>query len=172
MNHIMAKSTTRLREYDTVHCHGSRIARKVFFLEDEERNDFMAMSRSENIGQSYILTLESASPTGHTCVNNLELKLLGNAVSDAPEKVWNWCVVLIFSILSDNFDLVIAEALERGKRVITTDGAPAWGDGNDYGGRLIYLKGYRDGSDNLRVNLLKAAIATMSESLHKNRYTF
>ena len=41
----MAKSTTRLREYDTVHHLGSRIAHKVFFLEDDERNDFMEMSR-------------------------------------------------------------------------------------------------------------------------------
>ena len=36
--------------------------------------------------------------------------------------------MLILPTLSDNFGLVIAEALERGKRVITTDGAPAWGD--------------------------------------------
>lgn len=76
--------------------------------------------------------------------------------------------------LSENFGLVVAEALERGKRVITTDGAPAWeseckmenvkckvGDGEiwiGYYGRLIYLKGYRDGTDTLRVSLLKDAI--------------
>ena len=34
--------------------------------------------------------------------------------------------MLVLPTLSDNFGLVIAEALERGKRVITTDGAPAW----------------------------------------------
>ena len=76
--------------------------------------------------------------------------------------------------LSDNFGLVIAEVLERGKRVITTDGAPAWGENlsrvehverveggemlSGYGGRLIYLKGYRDGLDEERVELLKNAI--------------
>ena len=49
----------------------------------------------------------------------------------------------------------------RGKRVITTDGAPAWGDGNDYDGRLIYLKGYRDGTSEERVQLLKNAILKM-----------
>ena len=56
--------------------------------------------------------------------------------------------------------------------MITTDGAPAWGDnlsrveraeGGEmlagYGGRLIYLKGYLDGSDEKRVVLLKRAIA-------------
>ena len=62
---------------------------------------------------------------------------------------------------SYNFGLVIAEALERGKRVITTDGAPAWGGGNDYGGRLVFLKGFRDGTDKVRVGLLKDAIAKL-----------
>ena len=86
--------------------------------------------------------------------------------------------------LSENFGRVIAEALERGKRVITTDGAPAWGDnlsrvevergredgrvgGGEilfgYNGRLIYLKGYRDGSDEEKVGLLKRAIERICE---------
>ena len=96
------------------------------------------------------------------------LTIISNAFGDELEKIWDWCDVLILPTLSDNFGLVIAEALERGKRVITTDGAPAWspsasaaedkGDGNDYGGRLIYIKGYRDGSESARVDLLKAAI--------------
>ena len=66
--------------------------------------------------------------------------------------------MLVLPTLSENFGLVIAEALERGKRVITTDGAPAWGDGNTYGGRLTYLRGYRDGIDAERVAKLKSAI--------------
>jgi len=90
MNLIMAKSVTRLREYDTVHCHGSRIAHKVFFLEDEEHNDSIEMLRAENIGQTYILTLESASSTGHKYVNNVELD------------------VLIHQALRNSFGLVIA----------------------------------------------------------------
>jgi glycosyltransferase involved in cell wall biosynthesis len=60
--------------------------------------------------------------------------------------------------LSENFGLVVAEALERGKRVITTDGAPAWDDGNDYGGRLICIKGYRTSNRERRVKQLKAAL--------------
>ena len=89
--------------------------------------------------------------------------------------MWAWCDVLVLPTLSENFGLVVAEALERGKRVITTDGAPAWspsasaaedkGDGNDYGGRLIYLKGYRDGTRNERVRLLKEAIETLNRKL-------
>ena len=89
---------------------------------------------------------------------NIELKIVSNAFGDELEKVWEWCDVLVLPTLSENFGLVVAEALERGKRVITTDGAPAWGDGNDYGGRLVYLKGYRDGETNYRIELLRNAI--------------
>ena len=84
------------------------------------------------------------------------------------EKVLEWCDVLVLPTLSENFGLVVAEALERGKRVITTDGAPAWGEGVSrvdcvedgeilagYGGWLIYLKGYREGTKEVRVALLK-----------------
>ena len=90
--------------------------------------------------------------------SRLYVKIISSAFGDELEKVWDWCDVLVLPTLSENFGLVIAEALERGKRVITTDGAPAWGDGNDYGGRLVYLKGFRDGTDEARVHLLKDAI--------------
>ena len=103
-----------------------------------------------------------------------QLKVVSNAFGEEKEKVWDWCDVLVLPTLSENFGRVVAEALERGKRVITTDGAPAWeseckmesvkckvGDGeiwSGYGGRLIYLKGFRNGTDALRVSLLKDAI--------------
>lgn len=87
-----------------------------------------------------------------------EFRVVSNAFGDELEKVWDWCDVLVLPTLSENFGRVIAEALERGKRVITTDGAPAWGVGNDYGGRLVYLKGYRDGTTTKRVHLLSKAI--------------
>ena len=86
------------------------------------------------------------------------VKYVSNAFGEEKDKVWEWCDVLVLPTLSENFGLVVAEALERGKRVITTDGAPAWGDGNDYGGRLIYLKGFRDGTGEYRVCMLKDAI--------------
>ena len=64
--------------------------------------------------------------------------------------------------LSENFGLVVAEALERGKRVITTDGAPAWRqEGMTDGGWLIYLRRFRDGTDAERVGLLKEAICSL-----------
>ena len=116
------------------------------------------------------------------------LKIVSNAFGEEKEKVWEWCDVLVLPTLSENFGLVVAEALERGKRVITTDGAPVWipgdrgqelgasdevGEGEDsststlnfdsniligYDGRLLYLKGYRDGFDEDRILLLNEAI--------------
>ena len=129
---------------------------------------------------------------------DIELKIVSNAFGEELEKVWEWCDVLVLPTLSENFGLVVAEALERGKRVITTDGAPVWecsgrsyesklnsGVGNSvderdlpvrcststsdfdsnilsgYGGRLLYLKGYRDGSEKERIKLLKDALMMM-----------
>ena len=92
-----------------------------------------------------------------------EFRAVSNAFDDELERVWEWCDVLVLPTLTDNFGLVIAEALERGKRVITTDGAPAWGDGNTYGGRLIYLEGFREGTDDARVRLLKEAIEVLQK---------
>ena len=99
---------------------------------------------------------------------NLNAKFEGIVSEDVKNAAYDWCDALVLPTLSENFGLVIAEALERGKHVITTDGAPAWspsasatedkGDGNDYGGRLIYIRGYRDGAPEARVELLKDAI--------------
>ena len=115
----------------------------------------------------------SAADSNTTYYNKcpIEFRAVSNAFGVELEKVWGWCDVLILPTLSDNFGLVIAEALERGKCVITTDGAPAWDpsasatkdnlDGT-YDGRLIYLRGYRDGSPEVRVNLLKSAIESLT----------
>jgi len=97
------------------------------------------------------------------------LRIVTNVFGEEKEKIWQWCDVLVLPTLSENFGLVVAEALERGKFVITTDGAPAWCDGEDYGGRLICLKGFRNGTKLERVSLLKNAIekvgALIKESL-------
>lgn len=98
----------------------------------------------------------------------LEVEFRGIVSEEEKDEAYQSCDALILPTLSENFGLVIAEALERGKRVVTTDGAPAWGDGNDYGGRLIYLKGYRGGTPEERVRLLKSAIASLVSSLTSN----
>lgn len=96
------------------------------------------------------------------------LRIVSDHTGDELEKDWEWCDVLCLPTLSENFGLVVAEALERGKRVITTDGAPAWAPEKKVEGgrleveqwreRLFYIKGYRDGSEEARVKLLKDAL--------------
>lgn len=39
-------------------------------------------------------------------------------------------------LMPDNFSLIQGEPLKRGKRVIRTDGATAYGDGSTYGGMV------------------------------------
>jgi len=128
----------------------------------------------EAVSQLTPLVRRSLGGGGFPVPRSPELKIVSNAFGEEKENVWEWCDVLVLPTLSENFGLVVAEALERGKRVITTDGAPAWGEnlsrvehverveGGEmlagYGGRLIYLKGYLGGSDEKRVVLLKRAI--------------
>ena len=126
-------------------------------------------------GLSYFETavrqIQESSASPRLCA-----RIISSAFGDELEKVWDWCDVLVLPTLSENFGLVIAEALERGKRVITTDGAPAWGENlsrververvdggmwSGYGGRLICLKGYRDGTKEQRVELLKKAMESI-----------
>ena len=75
------------------------------------------------------LTPARASPSATRFARGIRVKIISSAFGEELEKVWDWCDVLVLPTLSDNFGLVVAEALERGKRVITTDGAPAWGEG-------------------------------------------
>ena len=109
----------------------------------------------------------------------IDLRIVSAVFGEELEAVWAWCDVLCLPTLSDNFGLVVAEALERGKRVVVTDGAPAWEPGGEveevkrggpcrggeaetvargYDGRLVYLRGYRDGNERRRVELLKAGL--------------
>ena len=118
---------------------------------------------AEEINQSFE---QSNNPNNRA----IDLRIVSDHFGEELERDWAWCDVLVLPTLSENFGLVVAEALERGKRVITTDGAPVWGEGEmfecsecsnvrmGYGGRLVYLKGYRDGTDEERVRLLKGAI--------------
>ena len=98
----------------------------------------------------------------------VELRLVSDHFGESLEGDWAWCDALVLPTLSENFGLVVAEALERGKRVITTDGAPAWAppeaaekakrEGEQWRDGLVYLRGYRDGTDEERVRLLKEAV--------------
>lgn len=89
----------------------------------------------------------------------IDLKIVSNTYGEELEKIWQWTDVLVLPTLSENFGRVVAEALERGRRVITTDGAPAWRTYfEQHPDAGIYLKGYRDGSEETRVKLLADAI--------------
>ena len=113
-----------------------------------------ALGKCENVEVWKYGSVENANEKTHGIIFRSEDSVFG----EEKEKAWDWCDVLILPTLSENFGLVVAEALERGKRVITTDGAPAWGDGNDYGGRLVYIKGYREGTREERIALIQSAI--------------
>lgn len=93
----------------------------------------------------------------------VELRIVSNAFGDEKNRILDWCDALVLPTLSENFGIVVAEALERGRRVITTDGAPAWDPDScgDFGGRLAYLRGFHDGSDDTRVALLLSAISSL-----------
>ena len=82
------------------------------------------------------------------------LRVVSNARGDEKEDAFDWCDVLCLPTLSENFGIVVAEALARGKPAITTDGAPAWAGDK----RVTYIKGYRNAPHAARVEMLKAAL--------------
>lgn len=105
-----------------------------------------------------IKELNSALQLETSTSTRFALRIVSDHTGEELERDWAWADVLCLPTLSDNFGLVVAEALERGKRVITTDGAPAWRGQPG----VVYLKGYREGDDEQRVNLLVEALRTLS----------
>lgn len=114
---------------------------------------------------------------------SIELREVTNHFGAELEADWEWCDVMCLPTLSDNLGLVVAEALERGKRVITTDGAPAWAPYStpepltskplnpssstphsalSTSPSLIYITDYRAASPETRISLLKAALSDLS----------
>ena len=83
-------------------------------------------------------------------LDGCELRIVSDVVGAEKEKVWEWCDVLVLPTVSENFGLVVAEALERGRRVVTTDGAPVW-EGQP---GVVYVKGFRAGNAAVRASLL------------------
>ena len=108
--------------------------------------------------------------------SSLHLRIVSDHFGEELERDWEWCDVLCLPTLSENFGRVVAEALERGKRVVVTDGAPAWEPppeaaeveveveirGGRWWDRLSYVRGFRDGTDEERVKLLKVALEKIS----------
>ena len=93
---------------------------------------------------------------GLSKVDCIEYREASNVYGEEKEALWEWTDVLCLPTLSENFGRVVAEALEHGRPVITTDGAPAWANLKSEQG--IYLKGYRNGSHKARVDMLKGAL--------------
>lgn len=146
---------------------------KRFFVlnrrsKDEDRSASVSPLRILYLGRRHPLKgiqyLESAVEQINSASCTVELKILSSAFGTEKEAAFAWCNVLLLPTLSENFGLVVAEALQRGKRVITTDGAPAWNPAEcgDFGGLLSYLQGYRDGTESERIELLKEAITKLT----------
>lgn len=87
----------------------------------------------------------------------VELRIESEIFDEAKEAAFAWCDGLVLPTLSENFGLVVAEALMHGKPAITTDGAPAWE--NQPG--VIYVKGYRTATPKEQVARLRVAIETV-----------
>ena len=87
----------------------------------------------------------------------IDLRIVSNHFGEELERDWEWCDVLVLPTLSENFGRVVAEALERGRRVITTDGAPVWE--NQPG--VLYLKGYVAVTPAERVRMIAGALRKM-----------
>ena len=92
---------------------------------------------------------------------NVELRVESRLIGAAKKAAFDWCDFLVLPTLTENFGLVVAEALEHGRRAIVTDGAPAWEEQPG----VIYVKGYRSGTTSLRVNLLREAIASAASNM-------
>ena len=93
---------------------------------------------------------------------HIDLQIVSSKFGEELEEIWSWCDVLALPTLTENFGLVVAEAIERGKYVVVTDGAPAWSDIRPDQG--VYIKGYRDASGTTRVHLLKNALSRVLDS--------
>ena len=91
-------------------------------------------------------------------MENVELRVETSIQGEEKERAWEWCDALVLPTLSENFGLVVAEALERGKRVITTDGAPAW-RGED---GVKVIEGFLAASRKGRIDLLRTAIQSLT----------
>lgn len=146
-----------LRKYDWGCCAKGQASRSPFDTPRTAPLRVLYMGRRHPLkGVQY---LEEAVKA---CSPMFELRVVTDAHGAEKEAAFDWCDVFCLPTLSENFGIVVAEALARGKPVVTTDGAPAWADEPraDAGGRprLVYLEGYCAASPDVRVRMLKEAL--------------
>ena len=89
------------------------------------------------------------------------LRIETAAFGPAKEAAFAWADLLCLPTLSENFGLVIAEAIARGLPVLTTDGAPAWADLPPTQGHII--KGFCATTDDSRIRLLANALCAFDQ---------
>ena len=132
------------------------------FVEVTDLRRFFALTRPvEPVRGRRLLYLGRRHPLkGLDCLERavaaspgVTLRVESAVFGEARERAFAECDVVVLPTLSENFGLVVAEALARGRPVVTTDGAPAWADQPG----VVYLRGYRDGTDEDRVRLLRSA---------------
>ena len=85
----------------------------------------------------------------------VELRIESSLDERGKDAAFEWCDALVLPTLSDNFGVVVAEALVHGRHAIVTDGAGAW---RGQAG-VTFVEGFRDAADEERVALLRRAIA-------------
>ena len=163
-----------LREYDWGSGANGQISRPAFGKPRTAPLRVLYMGRRHPLkGLQYLekavseANSESAGDSKHwnlglTCFPMFELRIVTAAHGAEKEAAFDWCDVFCLPTMSENFGIVVAEALARGKTVVTTDGAPAWADepreNPDGTKRLVYIEGYRDAAPEERVQMLKAAL--------------
>ena len=123
------------------------------FIEEGEVH-LLYLGRRHRLKGIEYLESAVASIASEARKKEIVLRIEDNLTGQAKEEAWAWCDILVLPSVSENFGLVVAEALERGKQVITTDGAPAWKDCR----AVHYIEGFRNGTKEERTRLLKEAI--------------
>lgn len=95
----------------------------------------------------------------------VELRVETQLVLEEREAAFRDCDLVCLPSLSENFGLVVAEALERRRPVIVTDGAEAWAGFalKDTRGASWprYLKGFVAADDHGRIEMLAEALAAV-----------
>lgn len=107
--------------------------------------------------QRAIETLAHNAPPGTAPTLRIET----NAFGPAKEAAFAWADLVCLPTFSENFGLVIAEAITRGIPVLTTDGAPAWANLPPAQGCVI--QGFCAATNEMRIRLLAEALRAFDQ---------